>query len=140
MNIRPNIDHEKGAAANGPQIVSHPEYANLQRGLQASIRLEITVLSPDADHPARVFRVSGRTARSLKYLYDHAQGLTRIESLAQYGILSLTQHVHSLRYRYGLEIETERVPHEGRDGYSKFGRYHLVSLISIRDLNEGQNQ
>lgn len=81
---------------------------------------------------AKKFIAKGKEAKSLYYLYALKRGLTRAEALDRYFVLSLTQHVHTMRHEWGLEIHTERILP------TKYARYHLVSKIRIRILKGGK--
>jgi hypothetical protein len=78
--------------------------------------------------------ISGKTARSLQLLIEYKTGLTRMEALDRHGVLSLTQHVHTMRHDYGLQIETEWII---VDEKTKYGRYHLISKVSFPSEYDG---
>lgn len=78
--------------------------------------------------------ISGRTAWALQLLYAYKHlGLTRLEAAKKYGSICLTQYVSRLRHIYGINIMTEHV----FTNDTWFGRYHLLSDISISSLNGG---
>lgn len=93
--------------------------------------IEVTIPSHSPEHPPVVFVLDGKPARSLWYLYQCKDGLTRAEALDRHFILSLTQHVHYFRNELGLKILTERIPP------TRYANYHLITPISIRVLSQG---
>ena len=97
--------------------------------------LQVTVLDPLL--PPRTFLCKGRLARSLLHLINCPAGTTRMDAMDDEKILSLSQHVHAFRHKYGLEILMEPALYTGRDGKTWFGRYTLKSKVHVRHLAGG---
>lgn len=92
--------------------------------------IEVSVM--DGRRVLKKFIATGKEARSLYFLYQLKRGLTRAQALEKYFVLSLTQHVHTMRHEWELEILTERIQP------TRYARYHLVSNIRIRALKGGR--
>ncbi len=83
-------------------------------------RLTLCAVGPDG-----AFAVTGQTAKALTALMGaDKRGITALE--VNSWAYRLGAHVHELRHRHGLAIETLREPHEG--GWH--GRYVLRSPVS----------
>lgn len=98
---------------------------------QNVFKLEVTIHADNSADAPLVLIVSGKPARSLLCLYQSPSGLTRIESLSRYGILCLTQHISKMRHKWGLDVFTQRIEP------TRYGRYHLITPVSIRVLSQG---
>lgn len=97
---------------------------------------QVTVYNSNCNNGNDVTQVeiAGKAARSLQLLKESKAGLTRMEALEKYGVLSLTKHVHTLRHDYGLQIETEWII---VDEKTKYGRYHLISTVAFSSPSRG---
>ncbi len=105
------------------------------RPLQGTANASIHTINDNNLPEKRQVTIVGKPLRSLKLLKENkATGLTRAEALEKYGILSLTQHVHTLRHEYSIEIFTEWV---NADETTKYGRYYLISNISFPSQENG---
>ncbi|MDX1923143.1 MAG: hypothetical protein SFW65_08455 [Alphaproteobacteria bacterium] len=133
-------DKEKAAGGNHAAIsISPTKYTQRPTINQAKQpKITITVVSGGGSEPPYTHVIKGTLARSLMHLKQcEMNGLTRIEALSKFGILSLTQHVSVFRHEYALDVECIRVSHKGRHGASKYGRYFLKTQIIIRVISGG---
>lgn len=104
------------------------------RPLQGAAQVTVHKSNFNNGNDVTQVEIAGKAARSLQLLKESKAGLTRMEALERYGVLSLTQHVHTLRHDYGLHIETEWII---VDEKTKYGRYHLISKVSFSSPSNG---
>jgi hypothetical protein len=94
--------------------------------------LEIILPGTETAEPHKFYIGASNAARSLLIMYAIKMGVTRAEALGAYFVLNITQHVHTMRHKWGLEIETEPVPP------TRYARYHLISPVIVNIFVRGK--
>jgi len=84
-----------------------------------------------------VIVVTGQACRTVIALIDNPKGVTSGGlSVRGWGYCT-SEYLRSLRHNYGLEIETIKETHYGRDGKGWHGRYRLITNAEASDLIGG---
>ena len=81
----------------------------------------------------RQYFTKGRVAQTLLCLVEAGErGITALE--VSTWALRLAAYVHTLRHDFGLDIETQREPHEG----GMHARYTLITPVEVIDTIQGK--
>jgi hypothetical protein len=78
------------------------------------------------DGQPKTYEVEGRAAETLLCLVQASDtGITALEVSSW--AYRLASYIHDLRHKFGLDIRTQREPHDG----GTHGRYVLLSAVEI---------